>query len=112
MSSYDPGRIQDLFKSAVLLPTEQRRQWLDRECAGDPELRGIVEDLVSGGPEAKTMVETEIDTGSGSTETGAPTDWLRTSGLMTAAPVDNAGYAGPFRLLRELGRGGMGKVYL
>lgn len=103
----DPQRwakVQDLFHQAAELPAPERDAWLDRVCEGDAELRAEVASLLAsdnaaGGEFIGSHVERavlefhEYDSASG----------RRT---MEGRQV------GPYPLLRELGRGGMGAVYL
>jgi eukaryotic-like serine/threonine-protein kinase len=94
------ARILDLILD--LAPGE-RRASLDQACAGDHELRAEVEAMLAG---------VEAD------------DFLQAPAAMLAAPLVEAeatddgdkalegASVGPYRLIRELGHGGMGVVYL
>ena len=88
-----------LFDEALELPPGERARWLDRHCAGNAALRRQVEALL------------EAD--------AAASDFLEVTGRrladLPAEPADPAaaGLAiGPWRVVRELARGGMGVVYL
>ena len=140
MTAYDPDRIQQLFDSVIRLPVAQRESWLEGACAGEPELRKIVEAMVAADDEASTVAGTVAGDSSGATLSRAASDWMRLAGLNAGAaehPVDEQppeeqptllsekderpisiggvtanSQLGSYRLLRELGRGGMGTVYL
>jgi serine/threonine protein kinase len=97
--------IAPILEQALDLRPEERGPFLDRACAGDPALRREVEDLLSADSEAGDFL-------------GAPVS------LPAIAPADpedrsrapDAGSAvgttiGPYRIVREIGRGGMGVVY-
>lgn len=91
-------RIKDTFARIVDEPTTKREALLEELCAGDAELRREVESLLQAHD-----------------ETGAPlpTDGFRIRTRLKAEALDYAGRAfGSYRILRELGRGGMGAVFL
>jgi len=82
-------RILDLFERAVELAPQQRRAFLDGECAGDPALRDEVEALLR----ADTVAD----------------DFL--SAPLGAVGDRSGEHIGPWRLVRMIGSGGMGSVY-
>ena len=92
--------IGDLFESALLLPVGEQTALLDRACGGDEELRREVRSLLSSHNAAPGgFVQERIK--------NAVTSFFETS-LQGPQPVR----VGPYRLIRELGRGGMGAVFL
>ncbi len=101
-----PGRwpkVARILDAALDLTPEQRPAFLDQACAGDAGLRAEVEAMLAG-------AEAE--------------DFLKSPAAVLAAPLlesersgDGADprqgtLIGPYRLVRELGHGGMGVVYL
>ena len=94
--------IQDLFLSAVELPSEQRAAYLDEACRTaeglvDPELREAVERcLAADASEDDFFLDHPL---------AEPT-------ALVAEPPVAGRRLGPYRVLRLLGRGGMGAVYL
>lgn len=88
-------RAKDLFEQAVDLPAAERAAWLAQHCPGD-DLRARVDALLRG----HALVD--------------ETSFLaRMAGaLSTGEEEDMPERLGDFRLIRELGRGGMGVVYL
>lgn len=109
-------RASALFQEAVELEPDARRRYLDRECGTDAELRAAVESLLrhdrpdaSGafGDKALRKGRELLDA---IVADSAPTDELGAGpdGLPLNAPSE----IGPYRVLRLLGEGGMGSVYL
>ncbi len=99
-------RIRDIFERAVELPAEARPAFLDDACAGDSLLRKEVDALLAADASACT------DTGA---VVAAAPELLEAlvSGERERERDQWAGQRlGPWRLLREIGRGGMGAVYL
>ena len=86
-------RAKKLFLAVCDLSPEQRKKTIDNECAGDPELRAEVESLL-----AHHDPPTAPDVAAGET--------------LAAAAAGFPSRIGPYRVLHELGRGGMGVVYL
>jgi serine/threonine protein kinase/tetratricopeptide (TPR) repeat protein len=97
-------RVEAILDVALDLSPEERSALLDQSCAGDPELRAEVEALLAAdakaggflGVPAGEYAADLLTEGSGEEEDAA----------------DLAGsQVGPYRLLREIGGGGMGTVY-
>jgi eukaryotic-like serine/threonine-protein kinase len=88
-------RIEAVFDAVLDADTGDRPAVLERECANDPDLRREVEALLSAHDRAAGILEQ---------------DAFSAVGGVIASPADER--IGPYRLLRRIGRGGMGIVYL
>lgn len=91
-------RIEDLYHQAAATAPPLRAAFLDQACAGDPELRREVESLLA------------HDASSGADFFDRPIMEFAAPAL-AAATFAPGSAIGPYRILREVGRGGMGVVY-
>lgn len=83
-------QTEDIYQTAIALPVDQREEYLDRSCQGDDELRTAVNTLLM--QKAKTSDLNELQ-------------------VVDADPLIGR-RVGAYRIEREIGRGGMGAVYL
>jgi serine/threonine-protein kinase len=93
--------IQPLLDGALEIAPERRSAWLGERCGGDVELRAAVERLVVAYADAQQVLP--------SGGPGAVDALVR---FAEAEAVPEGGRIGPYRLVGEAGRGGMGIVYL
>src|SRR5215212_2466926 len=90
-----------MFDAAVDIPTNERTAFIDRECGGDEALRAEVLELVRAYHHSDSFLE------SPAARLAGP---LLDAAAAMAGPVPDR--VGPFRVVREIGRGGMGRVFL
>jgi non-specific serine/threonine protein kinase/serine/threonine-protein kinase len=89
--------MEALFHEALPLPVEDRAALLERECREDAALRSEVERLLAAHDRAGSFIE-------------SPAASLGRLGTVEE-PIDGR-RIGAYRVIGELGRGGMGAVYL
>jgi tetratricopeptide (TPR) repeat protein/predicted Ser/Thr protein kinase len=97
-------RIEPILDAALELPAGERAACLDRACAGDAELRARVEALLAADAEASGFLATPVAAQLRAVRNSAPDPAVAAAG--------GGERIGPYRVLRELGHGGMGAVYL
>lgn len=81
----------------VEFPAEEQRRLLDTLCPQDPELRAEVESLLASDDDSGTVIAEAVKE--------------EASLLLDAEPLAGK-RVGAYRIVREIGRGGMGAVYL
>lgn len=93
-------RAEDLFHQALELPTETRAEWVKRSSADDEELCRLVLDM---------LVTDAEDTAQwiGAAIRGAASD-LEAKHVV----AESLQRLGPYKIVREIGAGGMSRVYL
>jgi eukaryotic-like serine/threonine-protein kinase len=111
----DLNRLESLFFSALEKAPADRIAFLDQECASDPELRQRVERMLAAQPKIGGFLQPPAGTMSFSPENAGPQ-------TVDAVPqtVDRPGrdehvgavIAGKYKLIEEIGEGGMGQVFM
>ncbi len=108
-------RIEAAFESVIDLDAEARAGYLNAHFAEDEELRHEVQKLISSSESAGEFIESPIWADSRFLNTSAKKE-ISDSLESQADPDDRSNFLGKqvgvYRLTREIGRGGMGAVYL
>jgi serine/threonine protein kinase/tetratricopeptide (TPR) repeat protein len=89
-------QIDGIFQTAIELPPERRREFLDTACANDPDLRSEVESLISSFELSGDFIE------------GSAAD---VAASLLASETLRGKQVAQFQIGNPLGRGGMGEVY-
>ncbi len=106
-------RVAAILDETLELPTARRAAALDELCAGDADLRAEVEAFLVADAEAGGFLEKPVSDYATTLLAGEPTrPRSRAAGKTADAgrPLDGR-RLGPYRVIHEIGAGGMGVVY-
>lgn len=94
MSEVSRARVDELFEAALERAPGERAEWLRAAAGHEPELLRAVEELLAAHELAGGVLDADV------------------AAVMRRLEPNDTRRIGPYRVVRELGRGGMGVVYL
>ncbi len=97
-------RVKDLLHRAMQLEPEERSRFLGEACASDDSLRAEVESLLAAGEELRSSFLASTP----ARRLGQAADEIASGAVLTEGQI----VADRFQLIRKLGEGGMGQVWL
>jgi serine/threonine protein kinase len=95
--------IEELFHAALDLPESERQRYLDESCGRDAALRAEVDSLLSSDRQS-----TDPETPTGFSPIA---ERVRRAAVLVAYPPREGDRIGHYRVIQEIGHGGMGLVY-
>ena len=105
--SNNPSSDKEIFLAALDLPGSERQLYLQSACGGDGALRQRVEALLKAAEETDKLLDQEriqvaMSVGEGTTPSTEPLAHMERVGSQI----------GPYKLLQQIGEGGMGSVFM
>ncbi len=98
----DPNDIKSIFLAALERPPAERTAFLNQATADDDDLRRRVESLLKAHAEPDSLLDAPAARFDATNETALNTPLVESAGMSI----------GPYKLLQQIGEGGMGVVFM
>lgn len=98
-------QVEEIFNVVVDLPPVERESYLKKSCGEDAALRKDVEKLLKADEQAENFIESPVPM-------SHITRFFETTVMEAQSEIMSGRIIGQYKLLREIGRGGMGAVFL
>jgi serine/threonine protein kinase len=108
---HDYRRVMDIFDEVCDLPASKQTAAIDRLCAGDQTLRLAIQRMLEHDQHDSDLI-IEIDAGGGMRMLAAELASDEKTRHEAAVSNGDPAQIGPYRIIRKIGEGGMGVVYL
>ena len=92
-------RVRELFEAASEVPATTRESFLKDACQGDAELRVLLDQMLKADDQEHSLLDHPLGLTAG-------------GGSLDVPALKEGDNVGPYRILREIGSGGMAVVYL
>src|SRR5436853_2414016 len=98
----EPLSLKELFLAVLAVPTADRPAWLEQKCGQDAELRRRVELMLAAHDTPQSLLDRPAPA-------AVPPD-AATANFAGPESEQAGAVIGPYKLLQQLGEGGMGTV--
>ncbi len=104
--------LKEVFLAALAIPPTERAAWLENACRGDAELRRHVELMLAAHDEPQSLIDRMAPAGGLVEGVTGPVATRHDSQVEPMATESAGTMIGPYKLLEQIGEGGMGTVWM
>jgi serine/threonine protein kinase/WD40 repeat protein/tetratricopeptide (TPR) repeat protein len=108
----EPRSLKELFLTALAIAPAERAAWLERECGPDAELRRRVELMLAAHDTPQSLLDRLAPAAEPPDEATGAFAAVGPERPSSAERETVGAVIGPYKVVQEIGEGGMGKVYM